>query len=203
MGMAFGSGHGLADKNSPFHIYLVVSKKRITDLESEDQRAKNKQLSDLINQIKKSYKKSITVYQDLLDLKTISKNTLELDKSYASAVNFLVLENYASSEAKLDQLSRDIVAEKQKAMIAIIPSSPPIPVTNTPPSSGYARQSVKTDVGDFVVSLVAMIIAPPCHWPHWMMADQQPFGAAATNSVPAAIFPTSSCSLKNNTSTKF
>ncbi|MBI2019810.1 phosphodiester glycosidase family protein [Candidatus Daviesbacteria bacterium] len=35
------------------------------------------------------------------------------------------------------------------------PTAAPAPVSNTPPSSGYSRQSVQTDVGTFTVSIVS------------------------------------------------
>ncbi|KKU63775.1 MAG: hypothetical protein UX86_C0018G0011 [Candidatus Amesbacteria bacterium GW2011_GWC1_47_15] len=42
---------------------------RITELESENQRQKNIELSSTIDEIKKTYVKSVAVYEDLIDLK--------------------------------------------------------------------------------------------------------------------------------------
>ena len=57
----------------------------------------------------------------------------------------------------MTQLNKDLLTEKEKATVIVLPSVPTanLPQTNTPPSSGYSRQSVTTDAGIFVVSLVA------------------------------------------------
>ncbi|MEK9200691.1 MAG: phosphodiester glycosidase family protein [Patescibacteria group bacterium] len=131
----------------------------ITTLESEDQRAKNKELSDTINQIKSTYKRSITAYDDLLDLKVLSKNTskntLKFDNAYAEIVDLLTKENYSSASAKIDTLTKDIATEKGKVTAAIAPVVANAPANNTPPGSGYSRQTVSSDAGNFVVSIVS------------------------------------------------
>lgn len=132
---------------------LTSLKDKITELETEDQRAKNKALADLIAQLKDSYKKSVSVYESLVDLKIASKNTAKLDAAYAAAVSLLVAEDYVQGNTKLDQLSKDILAESQKVPAGS--SALSAPASNTPPSSGYSRQTVKSDIGDYVVSLVS------------------------------------------------
>ena len=136
---------------------LNALQEKINQLETEDQYARNKELSNKIEEIKKAYKKSVSVYESLVDLRLISKDTAKLDQAYADSISLLVAENYASGSAKLDQLSLDISAENQKTITANVAAMPAssAPVNNTPPSSGYSRQTVKTDIGDFVVSLVS------------------------------------------------
>lgn len=126
-------------------------------LKTEDQRKKNLELAETIKQIKATYKSSVSVYELLQDLKIISKNTGKLDEAYAKIVNFLSNENYSSASTALAQLNKDILVEKEKATVITIPSIPTanLPQTNTPPASGYSRQSVKTEVGTFVVSLIS------------------------------------------------
>ncbi len=132
-----------------------VLQDQITTLESEDQRAKNKELSDTINQIKSTYKKSISVYDDLVDLKILSKSTTKFDITYASIIDLLSRESYASASAMLDQLTKDLATEKGKVTAAVAPVVANVPANNTPPGSGYSRQTVSSDAGNFVVSIVS------------------------------------------------
>lgn len=127
---------------------------RIAELESEDQRVKNRQLADTISQITDTYTQSVAAYMDLVDLKLLTKNTAKFDAAYAASVNLLAGQNYASAAAQLTKLSADVAAEKDR-VIASIPTPTNLPVTNTPPTAGYSRQTVTTDGGNFVVSLVS------------------------------------------------
>ena len=125
----------------------------ITELENEDQRQKNTELATTIREIQSSYSKSVSVYEDLSDLKLISKNTPKLDQAYAQAITFLVNRNYASASATLTTLSIDIATEKAKS--STIAATANLPTSNTPPGSGYSRQTVTTDAGSFAISLIA------------------------------------------------
>lgn len=124
---------------------LDVLKNRITTLESEDQRAKNKTLSDLIAQIKAVYKKSVSVYESLVDLRIISKNTAKLDEAYANAVSLLVAEDYKGGDTKLTQLSKDIATENAKVVKVSVPVA----------GKASGAQVVHSDIGDFSVSLIS------------------------------------------------
>jgi len=127
---------------------------RITELESENQRQKNIELSSTIDEIKKTYVKSVAVYEDLIDLKN---PPAKLQGSYAEIVNLLSKTEYSSAEAKLTQLSKDISTEvqKQSAASAPAPDSVAAPANNNPPGTGYSRQTVSSDAGSFVVSIVS------------------------------------------------
>lgn len=113
-------------------------KTKISELENEDQRKVNQLLADTINQIKSVYKKSVSVYESLIDLKIVLKNTTKQDEAYATIVSLLAAENYASASGKLDILATDI-----KTAIPIIVA--------TPVNKG---QTVKSDIGDYSVSYV-------------------------------------------------
>jgi len=125
---------------------------RIAELESEDQRLKNQKLSADITEIKKAYTKSVTVYENLTDLKT---PVAKLSNAFAEAISLLAKENYASASSKMDQLTRDISAESAKQVAAAIPPPAAAPQNNAPPSAGYSRQTVSSDAGNFVVSIVS------------------------------------------------
>lgn len=142
-------------KNTQLIAEIESLKKQIDTLQSEDPRAKNKEILATIAQMKETYKKAVAVYEDLVDLKETSKSTTKLDELYATSLNILSQENYASASASLTQLSKDIATERQKVIVAtaIVPAN--APVNNTPPSSGYSRQTVNSDAGSFVVSVVS------------------------------------------------
>jgi len=129
---------------------------KITQLESEDQKVRNDQLAASLKEITDTYKKSLTTYEELVDVRVVSKNTAKLDQAYAQSLSYLASANYASASAVLTQLNKDIAVEKQKAAAASVPAAAlTAPANNTPPSSGYSRQTVSSDAGSFVVSMVS------------------------------------------------
>ncbi len=153
-------------KNTTAQLMLLQSNKikldkslkaisgELTDLKKQDQYLINKDLEGKISSIETTYDKSVKTYEKLLDLKTKTKNTLKFDEAFADILTLLSKRNYSSAEAGLDQLSRDIDAEKAKIAASFqIPAS--VPENNTPPGSGYQQQVVKSDVGDFLVGIVA------------------------------------------------
>lgn len=145
----------LEDKNKALAQQIEELKAQISILESEDPRKTNKDLSDTIKQMKDTYKKSVSVYESLVDLREISKNTVKLDELYANTITILSQENYASASAQLGTLQKNIDDEKQKVTAASAPVAPNAPINNTPPSAGYSRQAVQTDIGTYTVSLVS------------------------------------------------
>ncbi len=145
----------LEAKNVALMAEIDSLKKEIDILQTEDPRAKNKEILATISQMKETYKKAVSVYEDLVDLREISKNTKKLDELYASSINILSQENYASASASLTKLTKDIETERQKTIVAaaVVPAN--APVNNTPPSAGYSRQTVNSEAGSFVVSIVS------------------------------------------------
>lgn len=140
---------------------LSAIKKELNDLQQQDQVLINKKQNEEIKNIQTTYKKTVTSYESLLDLKAITKtNDDTFDKLLALSLSQLSEKNYASAEATLTQLNTKMQAERQK--IAVPPNSAggttniaSVPANNTAPGSGYSRQRVHTDLGDFVVDIVA------------------------------------------------
>lgn len=132
-------------QNALLQGQLTSTNLQITELKSEDQRQKNDQLQAELKEIKDTYKKSASVYESLVDLKS---PPVKLGEAYANIINLLALENYSSASAKLTQLDKDITAEKTKITAVVVPVS-------APGGPGYSRQTVTSDTGNFVVSLVA------------------------------------------------
>lgn len=128
-------------------------KKDLENLKSQDQYLINKKLESDIKAIETTYNLAVTAYEKLLDLKAVSKKTEKFDDGFADILTLLSQRNYSSAEADLNIFNRDVVDEKNKVLASfIIPAN--VPSNNTPPSSGYSRQVVNTDLGEFLVDIV-------------------------------------------------
>lgn len=126
----------------------------LNDLKSQDQYKINKDLESKVKNIETTYTKAVSAYEKLLDLKIISKKTEKFDSAFAGILTLLSKRNYSSAEADLLSFEKDITAEKQKIVASFqIPVN--VPENNTPPGAGYSSQVVKSDVGDFLVNIVA------------------------------------------------
>lgn len=145
----------IENKNTQLQTEIENLRKELEALQSQDQIKINKDLKTEIENIQKTYKQSVAVYEDLVDLKILSKDTKKLDELYAGAISVLAEKDYTQAAEKLTQLSKDISTEKAKVTVASAPATANVPQTNTPPGAGYSRQTVNSDAGSFVVSIVA------------------------------------------------
>lgn len=128
--------------------------KRYEDLKSEDQYLINQDLSAEINNIKSTYATASATYENLIKLKEIAKDTSTFDKTFAGTISLLSDRNWTSAAATLDTLNKDIEKERAKIVASfVIPED--VPSSNTPPGAGYSRQSVNSEVGTFMVSMIA------------------------------------------------
>lgn len=128
------------------------------ELKNQDQVKINTALIDKIKKTEDTYKKTITSYEKILDLKAQKQNTDTLDKLFTSVLSDLSLLNYSSANSKLSDLNLEI--NKKYPTIAATASTGSAPtqasvVSNSPPGSGYSFQSVKIDSGSFNVAIVA------------------------------------------------
>lgn len=132
---------------------LLDINKELDDLKKVDQVQKNKELEGTIKNIEDTYKKAVTVYEKILDFQGASKKN-DLTKQFASSLKYLSERNYASASAVLANVEKQLAEEQKKVETSFaIPAS--VPAQNTAPSSGYAKQKVSTDFGDFLVDVVA------------------------------------------------
>lgn len=132
---------------------LNFIKKELDDLKIQDQYLINKKLEEDIKTIETTYNMAVAAYEKLLDLKAVSKKTDKYDEAFAQTLTLLSQRNYSSAEADLKLLNSQILEEKNKVIASfIIPAN--VPTNNAPPSSGYNRQVVHTDLGDFLVDIV-------------------------------------------------
>ena len=133
---------------------LTEINKSYDELKNQDQVKINTDLKAELGNIKATYGKVVTSYEDLLKLKEKSEDTGELDKLFTDALVLLTKEDYSLASTKLTDLQKGISSEEAKiAATFIIPAS--VPENNTPPGSGYNRQSVNTDAGTFLVSIIS------------------------------------------------
>lgn len=144
-------------------LYLIKAKTEktlnsmsteINSLKLRDEYKINKELEANIDAIEKTYNSSVKVYEKLLDLKIKTKNTSKFDELFTDILTLLANRNYSSAEAQLNNLSKLIDEEKIKIAASFqIPQN--VKESNTPPGSGFSAQVVKSQIGDFLVYLVA------------------------------------------------
>lgn len=133
---------------------LAQTEKDLIELKNQDQYKRNEELQNNIQKIETTYKKTISAYEKLLDLKTQLKNTTKFDDLFAESISYLSQRNYASGEAVLNNLTRLIDDEKAKiAATFVIPEA--VKANNSPPNNGYSRQSVNSDIGTYLVDIIA------------------------------------------------
>ena len=133
---------------------LETTSNQLVELQNQDQLKINQKLEEEIKNIHDTYLSAKNTYEDLFDLKDISKKTAAYDKSFAQILNLLSDKNYVSASAQLSILQKDIKTEKDKISASfIIPQN--VPAVDAAPGSGYSRQKVTTDVGEFMVDVLA------------------------------------------------
>lgn len=136
-------------------LRLASASATIDNLLTEDQRVRNNQLEATISAIQKTYAESTKLYEEILDLRGDKADTQKIEEKLAISITQLANQNYSSASATLKIVASDIKALQQKLAEAAVAPTPQATVSNTAPSSGYSRQKVETDIGGFVVSLVA------------------------------------------------
>lgn len=118
-----------------------------------DQVKRNDDLEAEITNIEKVFEKVARKYENLVDFRSQSSKTAEVDRLFAQTLSFLAQRNYASAGATLADLDKKLVVEVAKLVAST--STVNVPVNNTPPGAGYSRQQVQSEAGTFTVSMVA------------------------------------------------
>lgn len=138
---------------------LASASDRIDKLLAEDQRVRNDQLTATIAAIQSTYKQTVAVYEDTLQLREQKADTEKVESSLVTALTQLTEQNYASASDTLQIATADIKTLQQKLAAEAVVPTPQAPVSNTAPASGYARQQVETELGRYAISLVAADLA--------------------------------------------
>lgn len=125
-------------------------------LQARDEYQINTSLEATISAIEQTYTDSVAVYEGLLDLQEDEALPPELEESWAEVLVLLADRNYASASAQLQDITQEVTAIRTKLAQAAAAPAPQVTTTsNEPPGAGFSRQRVSTDVGDFVVDLIA------------------------------------------------
>lgn len=129
-----------------------------TKLKNEDQVVRNNILEEEIKNIQSTFGNAAITYEDLVKLREQAKDTVKQDSLFAEILTLLSTRNYASASANLVTLKQSIADELAKITASfVIPAN--TTQSNTPPGSGYSRQSVSLDIGTYLVSMVAADMA--------------------------------------------
>ena len=139
-------------------IYLQEIGSELEGLKSRDEYNTNLKLEEEIKNIQKNYNSAVSVYENLLELKEKTDKTDVMDELFTDALVYLSERNYASASTTLKSLGNQIT-EKEKRIAATFKIPENIIQSSSPPASGYSRQSVKTNVGTFLVSIIAADIS--------------------------------------------
>lgn len=147
----------LAAEKGKLNNILLSTQDAYVGLKNQDQYKINQQLKKDLENTHASYISLIGSFEDIQDLKAQKQNTGKLDEQYVVIVKDLSDLNYASAESKLTSLKGQIKKIKEDLAAANAASSlnGPATVSNTAPGSGFSYQSVKTEIGDFTVSIIA------------------------------------------------
>ncbi len=134
-----------------------VIQQQYQELKNQDQIKINADLKKEIENIQNTYKKSVTLYEQLSDLKTSGGKTEEISKIFALSLKQLSERKYDEAEKTLTIVAEKIDGEKKRLAAASVQAAPiaNAPINNSAPGSGYQRQKVTTDIGEFVVDIVA------------------------------------------------
>jgi hypothetical protein len=127
----------------------------LENLKNQDQYKINQDLQATVSAVEETFSDAVDTYEDLLELQNASDNTEEMEELFAQTLSYLSELNYASAQANIKTLTGSIEAEFDRiASQFVIPQN--VPTSNTPPGSGYARQRVSTEIGDYLVSIVTV-----------------------------------------------
>lgn len=144
----------MKSQETNFKEQLTAISNELNELKSQDQYLRNEELQAEIKNIQETYNQAVSVYENLLSLKEATKNTKDQDEKFAEALSLLSKRNYASAAAILTSLNQNINQEKE-TIATKFEIQTDVPTAQTPPDSGYRRQKVETEVGSFLVDLVA------------------------------------------------
>ena len=145
----------LSSRSSSLDKKIRNINNELVELKNQDQYKINEELKKDIKNIENTYKRSLSSYQKILDLRAQKTKTADLENQFAKVLNYLSTLNYSSASADLKLLSENI----KKVEDTLIQTEPAqivnAPVNNRAPGSGFSQQKVSTEKGEFLVSIVA------------------------------------------------
>lgn len=151
----------LYQKNKELSLRFEAADTALIALQSQDPYKTNEELKAEIANINKVFVEAKDIYQDITDLDVQKGQTDNVKKTFAQVLTYLAERNYASASAKLTVLAGDIQKEKSRvSLLSNLSSKNTIDAStltqsNTPPGSGYSRQSVSALGSTYVVDIIA------------------------------------------------
>ncbi len=139
---------------SSISAQLQTAQQEVDQLKAVDEHKKNQELTALIKNIQTTFQSTSTSYEKLTELHAIGGKTQPLDAQFALVLSQLGKQNYASASATLASLNQKIDAMTAQLSVPAALSTANVPASNTPPDSGYSRQTVNSDAGAFVVDVL-------------------------------------------------
>ncbi|MFA5828834.1 MAG: phosphodiester glycosidase family protein [Candidatus Shapirobacteria bacterium] len=125
-------------------------------LKNEDLRQTNGSVKKEIQDLKTSFKTTLTSYEEILDLQDRGSKITSLQSKFSSVLSFLAKDDLASAQKTATELSAEITKEKTKlASLAAAPIPANVPEINQAPASGYRRQKVTIGDSSYMVSIVS------------------------------------------------
>lgn len=136
-------------------LELVTAQTELEQLKQVDQFQKNQELETEISNLQSTFAKTVTGYEAFLRLKEDSVSTQTFESLFAATLTLLGQRNYASASAQLAALNAAVQKRSQELSTAAATATLTAPAITEAPNSGYRRQSVTTELGAFVVDIVA------------------------------------------------
>lgn len=127
----------------------------LASVENEDQFVKNRNLQEEIKTIQITYQQAMTAYEKILDLRGDTNKTAPLEKKFALVLSQLSQRKETEASTTLVSLQKDIADLQAQLAVTVAPIPANVPVSNAPPASGYSRQTVDTEVGQFLVDILS------------------------------------------------
>ena len=146
----------LIQENTQLQTEKTSLQEEIEKLKNEDQRLRNDELEEGLVQLKKVNATATQEYERLLNLESRGYDVDTLALTWAEILQALSESNYNEAKTTLQSLQANIQKAEQELSARDAQPTPVAAVqSNEAPSSGYTRQQVSTDAGNFTVSLIA------------------------------------------------
>jgi len=130
---------------------LQATQASLSAVVGQDQFKRNQALEIEIGEIQRVFKLAVEKYEALLNLRLATAASQPLEKLLTGALVNLSKRNYSSASAQLVKLDGEIA--KLQQVTVVIPAN--VPAIQTAPNTGYQRQQVTTDQGNFLVDVIA------------------------------------------------
>lgn len=151
--------YALTENLASYQKQLSSKEKELTALKNQDQYKRNETLQSQIKAIQTTYSKAVKLYEQIEDVRAQKQPTESYEKQFAQALHFLSEKKYASADATLTTLTAQLQKDQQKISQTVTSTNQAaqanVPVNNSAPGSGYSRQTVHSDIGDFTVDIIA------------------------------------------------